>query len=919
MIVSLVGLGLVATAAQAAIVYSGPVHIDIPATGVSLDVVTGAFGPSVGNPSITATGTASLDMQDNGLISGGGAYVGNSNTFFNVYAGQSIWFSGFTSYCNSLVDATIDPNQGWNLNSSNNLVAFRFIDSADNQLHYGWVRISLGSDATSSSARAIVEYAYDDSPGQNVFAGVKSTATWDFASTGLPALVQPMQHALNGFLPILTAGLPIPVDDGADTLRSNGTLRTEIDTLWARGIVPNVYTGQDGNATDKGALATALTVQEASEPIHIFSSLNPQNFWPATATPNPWFTSGTNSFPVYPLATPTGGYNALQPAYQALKTGGITAVAGLWLDYENFPASGDFNQQHLAYPSQYYTDSYAAGNGVFVSSYGSNLLTDTLDNADNPMVRYSYDLQYVLLKNSAFKALTDVFGTGGIFGNFNSYFSSSATQYAPTYESPRPLTYPPEAGIVANPSIYANTAILTWEFVNDNPSNYPLNQSTANAVYWNRMLKAVSTCTANNGAVGRTVPDMSYYVADSAVEPYAGFVMSPAVYKELVRHMWLRGISGMQIFNPPPPYESATKSYTELEYARSVLDEMLSFRTFLVNGAPMTYTVNSPRFTGGVEWSGMSNSTTSPTQWVIRAVSLSGSAGTVASISPQPGLTFTNIPAPTDGATYILNADSSKHRVDSRPASLYLQFENGYQDSSGNNLTAVPGHFPSTIADPATSTSVPTTGANVTSVLNGSYGLYASQTNQHSISLSGPTPSHPNQGNYLQIGNAANVFNAASFTAETFVNIAAGSPDRATILAKGLSASPGAFDWEVQYRTSNQIELRFGLANSTQYFLRSSTGQLLGPGWHHVAFTYDASTGTSSPTVTLYVDHVKWAWGTSTDRVLTGVLPQAMMRNSADEFVVGYFGRGIIATFDEVRFTPEVLDPWQMLTNAALQ
>jgi len=922
------GLGQLATA-QAAIVYSGPVHIDIPAGGVSLDVVTGASGASVANPSITATGSSFLAMQDNGTIppgnsgaSGNGAYVGIHSTVFNLYEGHVVQEATGDleeTYCDGAVTAQIDATQTWNFNSSENLIGFRFVDENDGQLHYGWLRISLGADATSSSPRAIVEYAYDDTANAWVYAGVKTTATWDFdPATGLPAFVQPMQHALNGALPILTQDTPVPNTDEKVAALPAGALQQEIATLWARGIVPNVYTGP---GADNGALSTAQILQAAGEPIHIFSQLTTQDFWPPTATPNPWFTGsdGVTSYPVYPLATPTGAYNALVVDYQYLKSNGINSVNGLWMDYETYPGSGDFTQQHLAYPSQFYTDSYAAPSGVLVSPYGPSLLTDGVDDVNNPMSRYSWDLEYILLKNSAYKALTDTFGTGPIFGDFLIYFSSTAVPYVPIYQGPRPYTtYAPEAGIVANPPIYADTSYLAGDFLNANPSNYPLNQTNADNVFWFRMLTAASTCTANNGAAGRTVAFMTYYVTEQLLEPYGDYAMSASVYKELLRHLWLRGVSGMRIFNPGPPFEGPLKSYTELEYARSVLDEMLSFRTFLANGVPMNYSVNSPEFTGGIEWSGLSNSATNPTQWVVRTVSRSGSPGTVASITTQTGLTFRNIPAPTNGATYILNSDGTRHRVDSRPSSLDLQFENGYQDSSGNNLTAAPGRSPSSFPYPSTSTSVPTTGSNVTSVLNGAYGLYANQNNQHSISLSETSSGHANAGNYVQVANAGNVFNADSFTVEAFADVDASSPDNATMLAKGpISASNGAYDWEMQHRSGGQIELRIGLANSSTYFLRSSSA--LTSGWHHVAFTYDTSTGTSSPTITLYVDHVKWAWGQSSNRVLTGVLPQAMMRNTADDFVVGYFGRGIIATFDEVRFTPEVLDPLQMLTNAALQ
>jgi hypothetical protein len=120
----------------------------------------------------------------------------------------------------------------------------------------------------------------------------------------------------------------------------------------------------------------------------------------------------------------------------------------------------------------------------------------------------------------------------------------------------------------------------------------------------------------------------------------------------------------MYVFNTAPPYRTPQESFNDLAYASSVLDEMLAFRTFLMNGAPMNYSVSSSLFSGGVEWSGMSNSRTTPTRWVVRTVSRTGSDSVVPEITPKPGLTFHDVLAPVGGATFILSADGSINRVE---------------------------------------------------------------------------------------------------------------------------------------------------------------------------------------------------------------------------------------------------------------
>jgi hypothetical protein len=943
--VAVIGLGIHARPVHAAVVHiTPPAPINIPASGLNLNVVTQKYDPSVANPSITVISGSSLQLRDNGTIpsgnsgvGGGGAYVGIGNTFPNLTEGRAIRTATGNdeeTYCDTFALAHVDTKTGWNFNSDKNLVGFRFVYNGE--LHYGWVRIRLGADETSAS---IVEYAYNDQPdsfGQNawVYAG-ETYSTWDFdPSTGLPAYVAPMQHdmRLSGFMPLLTQSLPIPTLDwqspNAESLRGSGALAQEIDTLWKRGIAPYVYTGGVGD--DSSALATALTLKEAQIPIHVFSALSDTDFWPTTAVPYPWFTlpDGTSTEPVFPLAITTVAYNKLKARYQYLLDNDVDlAVAGVWMDYESWPRARSA-EQRAGGATQYYTDAYAAGNGVLISHYPSTLLTD--DSRNGPMFKYSADLFYALLKQSAYKAVTDVFGTGPTFANSDSFFTGAT---APPYPDGSAI-YVPETGILANPNIYAGTVYLSGDFQNDNPGNYPLNQTTADNDYWYTMLTKASNCAKNKGAIGRTIPFVSYFSADVSLQPYADWAMSSTAYKELLRHVWLRGASGMLVFNPGPPFASPQKSFTELEYARGVLDEILSFRSFITNGKPINFNVNSQMFVGGVEWSGMSDSATNPTKWVVRTVSRTGSAGLVPTITPAPdllpGLTFNNIPAPPDGATFILNMDGTQHRVDSRPSSVYLQFETGFQNSPpGNGLDGVPGYYPSGSYDggndqegtginpnPLLLPNVPQTPSGVQSMLNGYYGLYANQHNSQSLALM--SFGAPNSGNYVAVPNTNDVFNAPSFTVEAFVNLNGYQPDHASILSKGLGSAQ--FDWtlEMPSYSSRLLELDLtlddGTASGTHYSLVTASAPPTS-GWHHVALTYDSSTDMNHPTVTLYVDYLKQPWGQS-----TGVLPMPMKQRSGDNLVIGYFEpRGVNGSFDEVRYTPEALDPLQMLTNAALQ
>lgn len=754
--------------------------------------------------------------------------------------------------------------------------------------------------------------------------------TWDVPS--LDAAVRPMQHQLNGFMPLLPASLPIPIDASV----ANVPLQQYAQDLWARGIIVPVI--MDGTSLTAGATTIGRTLSALNLPVHVFaymygdtSSAPPSfrhnaatAFWPLNATPNPWAWDGGDYWPAFPLATPTAGYNMMKGLLGTLRNAG-TYPSGLWMDYEDYPsdwADQKASVSQRTYFSQYYSNTYAAGNGVLISNYPTDLLTNDTYDSQNPMRKYSYDLHYALLKQSAVKAMQDVYYplpytvTPPIFGNYGSYYSSANIPFDEGWGG-FPPTPPPEAGIVSMPVAYADDAYMSGDFTSTttNPTNIQPTQATVDANYWYHMMWPVSTSQANAGAVGRSVIWVSYNVPDIKTQPWVGWsTMTPSIYKELLRHCWLRGVSGMYVFNRNPPDQPTQNSYNDLEFARSVLDEMLSFRQFLTQGVPMNYAVNSSRFSGAVEWSGMSNSATNPTQWVVRTVSLSGVPGVVPSITPALGLVFANVPAPPDGATFILGADGSIHRVDPRPPSLYLHFENNYQDSSGNTLTAVPGHTPGTsFSDPTFGEVIP---GPIPGVLNGAYGLYANQSNRYSIGLS--YSASTGAGDFVSVPNTNGVFNAASFTVEAFVDVGWDLPDGRGILSKGSGDYPGGYDWQLQYRSTGQLTLLLQLSNGTTYSLTSSTANLVASGqWYHMALTYSDVGG---PTVTLYLDHTKLDWTSSSDGVLTGALPSPMARNTGDNLVIGAFGTHYIqADIDEVRFTPEVLEPLQMLALGTLQ
>ena len=164
------GAAVAAPPAEATIIWSGPVSINIPSTtsGVYLNVVTGVFGgSSTPGWDVNPWSSSSLNMFSTaGSMS---LYVGTAATYFNLAPGTLI---SAASTFGTVGTNTINAGTPLNVNSSNNLIGFSFVEPTLNggAVAYGWMRISL-SASTFSQPRMIVEYAYEDSQGVGINAG----------------------------------------------------------------------------------------------------------------------------------------------------------------------------------------------------------------------------------------------------------------------------------------------------------------------------------------------------------------------------------------------------------------------------------------------------------------------------------------------------------------------------------------------------------------------------------------------------------------------------------------------------------------------------------------------------------------------------------------------------------------------------
>lgn len=157
-------------AAEAGIVWSGIVNLTIPAStnGLYVNVITGQNNlppPGSGGNTVPGWDINPWGSTGFGLFSpAGGGYLNLGANLFNLPGGTSIGPGGTFG---SLSTAT--NNAQWNLNSSNNIVGFRFVAEGGNTTHYGWFRVAFGSTITS---RTLVEYAYESDANTAINAGV---------------------------------------------------------------------------------------------------------------------------------------------------------------------------------------------------------------------------------------------------------------------------------------------------------------------------------------------------------------------------------------------------------------------------------------------------------------------------------------------------------------------------------------------------------------------------------------------------------------------------------------------------------------------------------------------------------------------------------------------------------------------------
>jgi len=184
---------------------------------------------------------------------------------------------------------------------------------------------------------------------------------------------------------------------------------------------------------------------------------------------------------------------------------------------------------------------------------------------------------------------------------------SSIEDPTPRWSATR--TYPPsDLGMftAANPVAYGNTIWYNYHFKKE--YNWPLDEKHMDQLYTSVMLGEISMHQKNSDKLYpemESIPWVDRYCADNE-DPKIP-ILTRERYREILRHLWLRGSDGMQIFNPvwfpddPAKMDIVTEEVVDVI---EVYDEMLMYKEFLDNGQVMNY--EFPTVYGGESfWSGL--------------------------------------------------------------------------------------------------------------------------------------------------------------------------------------------------------------------------------------------------------------------------------------------------------------------------
>lgn len=481
-----------------------------------------------------------------------------------------------------------------------------------------WVFVAMGAELPTEST--VIPVSAD----KRLYAQTGNTCTETNFYQLLIKHIPPLRHARGQRWPMI--------------MWSGGTFdpqpKETYQALLARGLTQHIQ-------LDAKMLSTAKALQAAGSPVIVVQGAGGP--WPASlaGTPELWAHQFTNAFKptdhLRPCLAIFTGWAANADKERAtlrqFKEASVV-VHAVWMDWEGDPLfQGD----------------------TYIQAAQCRRCRETLPPwvlaSEENFRRYSWRLYNDLIAAYLAAPVREIFPACSV-ANWNIVVTIGRPVLHWTGD--RPIS-PGLPGMLTamNPVAYGSTYYFTdhWK------KEYPLDMEHVDQFYTHLLLHEVTGNAVNAAAYApekEMIPWVCRWCPDNK-DPRIP-VMSRERYREVLRHHWLRGVDGMQIYNASPKGYEDMAVY-EVADAVAVYDEMLEFKEYLDEGEP--FGLDLPKAQDdGVLWSGLRRAQSA----VVRVFKQGGGKAEIV-VEPWPGKKAL-LQATDKGRTYLLKLDNDLVRVE---------------------------------------------------------------------------------------------------------------------------------------------------------------------------------------------------------------------------------------------------------------
>jgi len=405
--------------------------------------------------------------------------------------------------------------------------------------------------------------------------------------------------------------------------------------LLERGLVPAVR-------LDPEMIPLALQLQKAGAPVILLDAKS--GSWPYDLVGDPakWALSfGTNvqvqeGWRRLPVPGRLEGWalaaQRMREVLRQFQEAGVR-VDAVWFDYETAPASVPFEAARA---------SKEAGKEIPARALSSS----------EAFHRYRWQLWLQILSTYVAAPVREVYPAASVT---NWMVMLSTLETPVTGWDNRPL---PPSGLTlfsaTNPVAYGveSAVVALWE-----KDQVPAEPAAIDRAYVALLLRQVSQDGLNRQRIAPHLDSVVWVSRDVHQQPERKAPpMSRAAYREALRHLWLRGVDAMEVYNGQRPGRLAAV-LAEVQDAATVFDELLKYRDFLEQGEPIGFALPPVQEAAPV-WSGLRLAESA----VVRVAWLGEGEGS-AEIEAWPGFKIV-LPATRAGTTYLLKLNREAGRLE---------------------------------------------------------------------------------------------------------------------------------------------------------------------------------------------------------------------------------------------------------------